>query len=145
MSKEFKSYATALGTTTKSVPVEAHNSIGMVERYHGPLRRVYSIINTELPDLGKNKKLQMAFKALNDSIGPDGLVPTLLVYGAWPRIVKSDAPNLTVIQRRAALDKVQEELKKLRAKQKVADALNIRNSPRTTIIHDLLLSSPVLV
>jgi hypothetical protein len=145
VSKEFKSYATALGTTTKSVPVKAHNLIGIVEQYHGPLRRVYSIINTELPDLGKNKKLQMAFKALNDSIGPDGLVLTLLVYGAWPCIVKSDAPNPTVIQRRAALDKVQEELKKLRVKQKVADVLNMRNGPRTTVIHDLPLSSPVLV
>jgi hypothetical protein len=97
VSKEFKSYTIALGTTTKSVPVKAHNSIRIVERYHGPLRRVYSIINTELLDLGKNKKLQMAFKALNDSIGPDGLVPTLLVYGAWPCIVKSDVSNLTVI------------------------------------------------
>jgi hypothetical protein len=87
----------------------------------------------------------MAFKALNDSIGPDGLVPTLLVYGAWPHMVESDAPNLTVMQRRAALDKVQEELKKLWAKQKVADALNMRNGPRTTAIHDLPLSSPVLV
>jgi hypothetical protein len=72
----------ALRTITKSVPVKAHNSIRIVEQYHGPLRRVYSIINTELLDLKKNKKLQMAFKALNDLISPNGLVLTLLVYGA---------------------------------------------------------------
>jgi len=26
----------------------------------------------------------MAVKAVNDTAGPDGLVPTLLVYGAYP-------------------------------------------------------------
>lgn len=26
------------------MPIEAHNSIGKVERYHGPLRRAYDII-----------------------------------------------------------------------------------------------------
>ena len=41
VSKEFKEYANTMGICTKAVLVEAHNSIGMVERYHGPLRRVY--------------------------------------------------------------------------------------------------------
>ena len=41
VSKEFKEYANTMGIRTKAVPVEAHNSIGIVERYHGPLRRVY--------------------------------------------------------------------------------------------------------
>ncbi len=31
--------------------------------------------------------LQMAFKVVNDTAGPDGLVATLLVFGAYPRIV----------------------------------------------------------
>jgi len=41
VSKEFKHYAATIGVTIKSVPVELHNSIGMVERYYGPLRRAY--------------------------------------------------------------------------------------------------------
>ena len=28
--------------------------------------------------------LQMTFKAINDSVGLEGLVPTLLVYDAYP-------------------------------------------------------------
>jgi hypothetical protein len=32
----------------KEVPVEAHNTIGKVERYHFPLRRSYEIIRDEL-------------------------------------------------------------------------------------------------
>ena len=75
-----------MGIRIKTVPVEAHNSIGLVERYHGPLRRVYQIIIAELnsSDITKDMALQMAFKAVNDSVGPNGLVPTLLVYGAYP-------------------------------------------------------------
>ena len=41
MSKDFKYYASQLGTRIKTVPVEAHNSISIVERYHGPIRRAY--------------------------------------------------------------------------------------------------------
>jgi len=38
----------------------------------------------------------MAVKALNNSIGPNGLVPTLLVFGAFPQILNSDilAPSI---------------------------------------------------
>ena len=39
----------------------------------------------------------MAFKVINNSMDPDGLIPTLLVFGAYPYIIKSDVPNLTVI------------------------------------------------
>jgi hypothetical protein len=33
----------------------------------------------------------MAFKAINNTASLEGLVPTLLVFRAYPRIVKSDA------------------------------------------------------
>jgi len=117
----------------------------MVERYYGPLRRIYYIITAELPDISKDMALQMAFKAINDSAGPDGLIPTLLVFGAYLCMVESDAPNPIVIQRAAALKKAMEEVKKLRAERQVADALNMRNGPKTTVIYDLPLNLPVLV
>ena len=40
-----------MGTRLKIVPVEAHHSIGIVERYHAPIRRAYSIITSEIRDL----------------------------------------------------------------------------------------------
>ena len=128
-----------MGTTIKSVPVEAHNSISMVERYHGPLRRIYHIITSEIPGIDKDMALQMAFKAINDSAGPDSLIPTLLVFGAYPRMTESDAPSPTVTQRAIAFKKAMEEVKKIQAERQVADALNMRNGPSTTAIHDLPL------
>ena len=40
----------------------------------------------------------MAVKAVNDTAGPDGLVPTLLVYGAYPRMSKLDPPAPSIIE-----------------------------------------------
>jgi hypothetical protein len=57
----------------------------------------------------------MAFKAINDSIGLNSLIPTLLVFGAYLCIVKSNAPNSTVVKRAVALKKAIEEVKKFRA------------------------------
>jgi hypothetical protein len=41
MSKEFKQYAIIIGVNIKGVLVKAHNLIGIVERYYGPIRRAY--------------------------------------------------------------------------------------------------------
>jgi len=83
-SAEFRQQTKAMAIEVKEVPVEAHNSVGKVERYHAPLRRAYEIISSELEDASEELTLQMAVKAVNDSAGPDGLVPTLLVFGAYP-------------------------------------------------------------
>jgi hypothetical protein len=87
----------------------------------------------------------MAFKAINDSIGLNSLIPTLLVFKAYLYMVESDTPNLTVVKRAAALKKAIEEVKKLKTEYQVADALNMRNRPKTTAIYNLPLNSPILV
>ncbi|KAI1003495.1 hypothetical protein K3495_g4719, partial [Podosphaera aphanis] len=145
VSTEFEQFAINVGSTTNAVPVEAHNSIGIVERYHGPLRRIYNIITAEIPGIDRHMALQMSFKALNDSVGPDGLVPTLLVFGAYPRMAKLDAPLPTITQRAKALEKAMKELEKIRAERKITDALKARNGPLSLAIHRLTLNSPVLV
>jgi hypothetical protein len=47
--------------------------------------------------------LQMAVKAINDSAGPDGIVPTLLVFSAYPRLTKIDSPSPLVTKRAKAI------------------------------------------
>ena len=39
----------------------------------------------------------MAIKAVNDTAGPDRLVPTFLVYGAYLRIGKLDPPTPSIM------------------------------------------------
>ncbi|KAI1005021.1 hypothetical protein K3495_g3195 [Podosphaera aphanis] len=145
VSKEFREYAQNVVTQTKGVPVESHHSIGLVERYHGPLRRIYKIITAEIPGINKNLALQMTFKALNDTAGPDGLVPTLLVFGAYRRMTDSSVPSPTVSQRSNAIQVAMKELNRINSYRKINNALNMRNGPSTTELHDLPLNAPVVV
>ncbi|RYC58587.1 hypothetical protein CHU98_g7622 [Xylaria longipes] len=74
-------------------------AIGKVERAHGPLRRAYDILRKEIDVRTDNELiLQMAIKALNDTAGPNGLVPTLLVFGAYPRINEDSPPSPALVK-----------------------------------------------
>src|SRR6266576_7246944 len=87
----------------------------------------------------------MAVKAVNDTAGPDGLVPTLLVYGAYPRISKLDSPAPSITERAAAIRKVMAKVVKLWAKQTINNALHYHNGPNITLIYNLPLNSEVLI
>jgi hypothetical protein len=144
--KDFKQPAKQLSIEVKEVPVEAHYSIGKTERYHNPLRRVYKIIRTELRDeeIDDATCLQMAVKAINDTAGPDGLVPTLLVFGAYPRMTAIDPPAPSIIKRAVAIRKAMDELRIIQSKRKLTDALHMRNGPNTAAIMELPLLSNVI-
>ena len=97
ISKEFKKYAIIFRIAIRSIPIKAHNSGGMVERYYSPLYRIYHIITIKLLDINKDIALQIAFKVINNFISPDSLIPTLLVFKAYLCIVESNTPNHIVI------------------------------------------------
>jgi len=73
-----------------------HWSVGLIERAHPALQRAYQIITDECKDIQKELALQMAVKAVNNTTGPDRLVPTLLVYGAYPRMSNLDPSTLSI-------------------------------------------------
>ena len=87
----------------------------------------------------------MAVKAVNDTTGPDGLVPTLLVYRAYPRISNLDPPAPSITEQATAIRKAITEIVKLRAKQAINNALHHHNGPNMTPVHDLLFNSEVLI
>ena len=87
----------------------------------------------------------MAFKAINNTIGPDRLIPILLIYSAYPRITKYNPPSPITTQRAIAIYKAIAKLQKIKAKQQVINALNQRNRPIITSVKDLPLNSDVLV
>ncbi len=63
--------------------IKAYNFIGIVKRYYKLIRRAYLIIIAKIPNISKDIALQMAFKAINNIAGPNGLVLILLVYSAY--------------------------------------------------------------
>ena len=87
----------------------------------------------------------MVVKAINDTAGPDGLVPTLLVFGAYPQMMDRDLPTATITQRAAAIKRAMDKIIKLRAQKQVRDTLNQCNGLSVIAIHNTPINSPVLV
>lgn len=146
ISEEFVNSAKSMAIEVTEVPVEAHNSVGKVERYHAVIRRAFEVISE---DIGRSTPpeniLQMAVKAVNDTAGPDGLVPTLLVFGTYPRLSKHSPPSPSIAARATAICKAMIEIRKLKAARQVNDALATRNGPSVTELLQLPLQSNVRV
>ena len=109
VAKEFQQYANSLTIITKEVPVEAANTMGLVKCYHKPFYQAYEIINDKFKDKGNSNDnlngstpkaliLQMVIKVINDTAGHDGLVPTLLVFRAYPCMLELSPPTLLISQ-----------------------------------------------
>jgi hypothetical protein len=77
-----------MGIQYHQVPIKTYSAIGKIEYYHAPLRRAYNIISIELDaSINKDIILQIAIKAINDTVSPDRIIPTVLVFDAYPRIM----------------------------------------------------------
>jgi hypothetical protein len=100
------------------------------------LRRAYKIIYNELRDTKTSTEisLQIAIKTINDSVGPDGIIPTLLVFGAYPRMTNNSVLSLTITKRAKTIRKASNEIRRYYTKQYIEDALRIRNGPNITMI-----------
>lgn len=146
MGSAFQSNTDMLQIRTKSVPVESTNSMTVVEQYQAPLRKAFSVIRTEAPSLLKEEALQMAVKSISHSVDPNGLVPTLLVFGALPRLgLPYDAPTPSTLKRAVALRNATNVMQKHFASRQVNTALNTRNGSDVSEICATPIGAPVLV
>lgn len=111
--------------------VESHNSFGVEERYHEPLRQVFDKLLTDHPTIDPEIGVRLAVKALNDTTGPDGMVPSLLVFGSLPSFpaVNMDLPIQK--ERMAALQTARKEMASIVARLRVQEALRYKIPPST--------------
>jgi hypothetical protein len=143
---EFVANARIMAIEVEEVPVEAYNSIGKVERYHGPLKRAFEVISANLGNaITSDHVLQMAVKAVNDTAGPDGPVPILLVFGTYPRLLPSLPSFPSLIVRANAVRKAITEVRKHKAQRQIADALFLRNGPNVAKVKQLSLQSEIRI
>ena len=54
--------------------------MGIGERYHSPHRNTYRKLSKEHPRINAELLLALAPKAINDTLGPEGMVAPALVY-----------------------------------------------------------------
>ena len=81
----------------------------------------------------------MAVKAVNDLAGPNRIVPTLLVFGAYLWLTKMDPSSPSVTKRTEAICIVTKEVCRLYVERQIKDIFAIYNSPDTKITLDLFL------
>jgi hypothetical protein len=96
--------------------------MGVVERYHAPLRAAHLKIKEELPSWSKEELLSTAVKAINDRANPEGIIPTLLVFGATPKSL-SGRPAASQVECAKAAELARGEISKEYAKRNIAFGL----------------------
>ena len=79
----------------------------------------------------------MTVKAVNDTAGPDGLIPTLLVFGTYSHLSDTLPPSPSIAAQAIAICKAMAEVRKEKAKQQVSNAIGIYNGLNTLEILDL--------
>jgi hypothetical protein len=103
--------------------VESRSSIGLGERMHSPLRRVYNKILMDYPHLHRSLILKLAIKATNKTVGIGGIAPSMLVFGCIPRfpITSSHLPEQA--DRMRALQVGMMEMNAAVATERISEAL----------------------
>lgn len=84
-SARWKSLVESKGIQLRLSGVRAHSLLGIGEKLHDRLRRIYRKILHDYPTVNRRFILKGAIKAMNDTIGENGLVPSRLVFGIFAR------------------------------------------------------------
>lgn len=82
---EFGDQFVAFGKLSKinvsNTGVESRNELGIGVSYHNPLRTWYWKLKLTSTQLKREIVLAVNVKAMNDTIGPEGIVPSSIVFG----------------------------------------------------------------
>lgn len=128
----FNSIRRASGTEINQSGVESHNALGIGERYHQPLRYTFRKLKLAYPGMSDSTRLAMALKAMNDTLGPEGLVPSALVFGEYPSLRvfgETPQPRATLEARAILAKEDRKEMEQQMASLRVKRALKYRVPP----------------
>ena len=123
----FISMAAASRVEVQRTGIESHNSLGLGERYHQPLRNTFRKLNVSYPNVDKQSLLNFSVKALNDTLGPEGLVPSALVFGEFPSTfttLERRPPPATLQWRAELANMARKEMEKEMAKVRIRRGLS---------------------
>ncbi len=87
----------------------------------------------------------MTVKAVNNTTSPNSLVPTLLVFGTYLRLIDQDLPSPSITQRAEVIRTTIKEVRRLYIERQVQDVLTMYNGLNTKAILNLLLQLDVRV
>ena len=129
--KVFTELATIHDVNVEKTDIESHNSLGTGERYHKPLRDTYLKLKIDHPTMQRQILLALYIKAMNDTLGPEGIVPSALVFGEFPSLRSLSGPivpRLNLAERAQAAEDSKRIMIKSLAQAKISRALR-QNTP----------------
>ena len=146
VNKKFCQLITFMKIITKSVSVEIHWSIEIIEQYYLVLRQTYRpIIDDSKTSINKKITLQMTMKAINDTAKSDEFVFTLLVFEIYSSMNNLSLSSLFIIQWAITIQKTMNEIKKCQVERQMTNAFNTRNKFVVILLHDLVFNFDMLV
>lgn len=120
--------------------VEAHSSLGVGERYHKPLRDTFRKAKIAIPSATNDLILSLSVKAMNDTLGPEGFVPSALVFGEYPSTQTFEEPKdekPTLVDRAKLARLIRGEMEKKMATLRVQRALRHKVPPAADVVHEI--------
>lgn len=94
ISQQFRASAEVEGIQIHEAPIENPASMSHTERYHGPLHNAFIKLKSDFRKDNDADLLQTAIYCLNNMMGPEGLCPSLCVFGTLPKPVRPQpCPN----------------------------------------------------
>lgn len=142
-SKYWDDITTLHGVELQLSGTQSQNSLEIGERYHAPLRRIFRVIRSQCPKLDPEIALRLAVKASNDTLGPDGRVPSRLVYGVDPALAVVNAKIPAQRECMAALEAETREMATITAELRIQQALRSKLPPATK--YDIKPGDDVLI
>ena len=127
-SNEWKQNCANANIRLRHTGTESHNSLASGEMYHAMIRRVFNKVSLTYPQQPKELCLAFTVKAINDTAGPNGLLPSLLVFGMLPRMPDDDYTPLNQHERVALMKTARDEYESVIAERSVNVALK-KNTP----------------
>lgn len=124
--ESFVQLARASDVQVNKTGIEAHSSLSICERYHQPLRNTFRKIKLENPNASPELILSLSVHAMNNTLGPEGLVPVALVFGEYPstRVLgEPPAQRLSLESRAKLAEAARNEMQYQMAKLRINRAL----------------------
>lgn len=125
----FCKMALANGIQLQFSDAQLHNSLGGMETYCEPLRRVFRILRLQYPIMESDTILRYGVKRLTGMIGPSGLVPSLLVSGSLPTFFTDNHMTDEQRTRMGIMETARKKVARIRADQRVDNVLKSNIPP----------------
>ena len=100
--------------------VESHTSLDVGEKYKAYVRKVYTKVKNGFPDIDLEYSKKFAVRAMNDTAGQNGIVPTLPVFGVMQRILVARKDRPGMMETMQAMKAVRKEMAEILARNPIS-------------------------